>query len=97
MPVPQRKGDPVLVARDEGIRPESTPETLAKLKAIMKEGTVTAGNAAQQNDAAACLVVADDKLASPGPHAHRVSRRLVRSRLRPVAHGAGARACDLER
>jgi hypothetical protein len=65
--VPQRKGDPVLVARDEGIRPESTPETLAKLKPIMKEGTVTAGNAAQQNDAAAaCLVVADHKLASLG-------------------------------
>jgi acetyl-CoA C-acetyltransferase len=37
VPVPQRKGDPVLVARDEGVRPESTPETLAKLKAIMKE------------------------------------------------------------
>ena len=37
VPVPQRKGDPVLAARDEGVRPESTPETLAKLKAIMKE------------------------------------------------------------
>ena len=37
VPVPQRKGDPVLVARNEGVRPESTPETLAKLKAIMKE------------------------------------------------------------
>ena len=71
VPVPQRKGDPVLVARDEGIRPESTPETLAKLKAIMKEGTVTAGNAAQQNDAAAaCLVVADDKLASLASRHH---------------------------
>jgi len=86
VPVPQRKGDPVLVARDEGIRPESTPETLAKLKAIMKEGTVTAGNAAQQNDAAAaCLVVADDKLASLG--------------LTPIAFLAGwsAVGCDPSR
>ena len=86
VPVPQRKGDPVLVARDEGIRPESTPETLAKLKAIMKDGTVTAGNAAQQNDAAAaCLVVADDKLASLG--------------LTPIAFLAGwsAVGCDPSR
>jgi acetyl-CoA C-acetyltransferase len=86
VPVPQRKGDPVLVARDEGIRPESTPETLSKLKAIMKEGTVTAGNAAQQNDAAAaCLVVADDKLASLG--------------LTPIAFLAGwaAVGCDPSR
>jgi acetyl-CoA C-acetyltransferase len=86
VPVPQRKGDPVLVARDEGIRPESTPKTLAKLKAIMKEGTVTAGNAAQQNDAAAaCLVVADDKLASLG--------------LTPIAFLAGwsAVGCDPSR
>ncbi len=61
--VPQRKGDPVSVARDEGIRPEATAESLAKLRAISKGGTVTAGNASQQNDAAAaCLVVAEDKL-----------------------------------
>lgn len=66
--VPQRKGDPVLFARDEGIRPESTPETLAKLRPIMGEGfQVTAGNASQQNDAAAaCLVVAEDKLEELG-------------------------------
>ena len=61
--VPQRKGDPVTFARDEGIRPDTTAASLSKLKALMKEGTVTAGNAAQQNDAAAaCLVVAEDKL-----------------------------------
>ena len=64
VPVPQRKGDPLLFARDEGTRPDSSPETLGKLRALMKDGTVTAGNAAQQNDAAAaCLVVAEDRLA----------------------------------
>jgi len=67
VPVPQRKGDPLLFGRDEGIRAESTAASLAKLKVLMKDGVVTAGNAAQQNDAAAaCLVVAEDKLASLG-------------------------------
>lgn len=65
--VPQRKGDPVSVARDEGIRPEATAESLGKLRAITRGGTVTAGNASQQNDAAAaCLVVAEDKLEELG-------------------------------
>ena len=58
--VPQRRGEPNLVTRDEGVRPGTTPETLAKLRTVMPGGTVTAGNAAQQNDAAAaCLVVSD--------------------------------------
>ncbi|MFI9408642.1 acetyl-CoA C-acetyltransferase [Nocardia gamkensis] len=61
--VPQRKGDPVEFGRDEGIRADSTPESLGRLRAIMRDGTVTAGNSSQQNDAAAaCLVVAEDKL-----------------------------------
>ena len=65
--VPQKKGDAVLVARDEGIRPETSMESLAKLKPIVQNGVVTAGNASQQNDAAAaCLVVAEDKLAELG-------------------------------
>ncbi|HWA31381.1 MAG TPA: acetyl-CoA C-acetyltransferase [Rhizomicrobium sp.] len=60
--VPQKKGEPVLFKHDEGIRADATPESLAKLKPIEK-GVVTAGNASQQNDAAAaCLVVAEDKL-----------------------------------
>ncbi|HEV7157935.1 MAG TPA: acetyl-CoA C-acetyltransferase [Caulobacteraceae bacterium] len=62
--VPQKRGDPVMFSRDEGVRADATPESLAKLKAIEKDGVVTAGNASQQNDAAAaCLVVAEDKLA----------------------------------
>lgn len=67
VPVPQRKGDPVLFARDEGIRADATPESLALLKPLEKDGVVTAGNASQQNDAAAaCLVVAEDKLSELG-------------------------------
>jgi acetyl-CoA C-acetyltransferase len=67
VPVPQRRGEPVIVSRDEGVRPDSTPESLSKLRAIMPGGTVTAGNASQQNDAAAaCLVVADDQLEALG-------------------------------
>lgn len=62
--VPAKKGEALHFARDEGIRAETTMETLAKLKPVLKGGTVTAGNASQQNDAAAaCLVVAEDKLA----------------------------------
>ena len=61
--VPQRKGDPVLFARDEGVRADASEASLAKLKPLMKDGTVTAGNASQQNDAAAaCLIVAEDQL-----------------------------------
>jgi acetyl-CoA C-acetyltransferase len=61
--VPQRRGEPIVVGRDEGVRPDSTPETLSKLRTIMPGGTVTAGNASQQNDAAAaCLVVAEERL-----------------------------------
>ncbi|MCI3933110.1 acetyl-CoA C-acetyltransferase [Streptomyces sp. AN091965] len=56
--VPQRKGDPVLVAKDEGIRAETTVETLGKLRpAFGKDGTITAGTASQISDGAAAVVV----------------------------------------
>jgi len=62
--VPQKKGEPLQFARDEGVRADTTMDALARLKPVLKGGTVTAGNASQQNDAAAaCLVVAEDKLA----------------------------------
>lgn len=62
--VPQKKGDPIVFAKDEGVRADATVESLSKLRPIEKNGFVTAGNASQQNDAAAaCLVVAEDKLA----------------------------------
>ena len=60
VPVPQRKGDPVVVAADEGIRPDSTAEALGKLRpAFAQDGTITAGNASQISDGAAALVIAD--------------------------------------
>lgn len=65
--VPQKRGDPLLVSKDEGIRADTTQDSLAKLRPLRDGGVVTAGNAAQQNDAAAaCLVVSEDRLASLG-------------------------------
>lgn len=65
--VPQRRGDPVVLDHDEGVRPDADMDSLAALRPLMKNGVVTAGNASQQNDAAAaCLLVAEDKLAELG-------------------------------
>lgn len=63
VPVTDRKGNVTHVARDEGVRHDASAEAMARLRPIMADGTVTAGNAAQQNDAAAlCLVVAEEYL-----------------------------------
>jgi acetyl-CoA C-acetyltransferase len=63
--VPQRRGEPVMVTKDESPRPESTEETLAGLRtAFHKEGTVTAGNATGLNDGAAAVVVMSDRKAA---------------------------------
>ncbi|MFC3783519.1 acetyl-CoA C-acetyltransferase [Sphingopyxis italica] len=83
--VPQKKGDPVVFAHDEGYRADATLETLGKLRPL-EGGVVTAGNASQQNDAAAaCLVVAEDKLDELG--------------LEPIAwyHSSAAAGCDPSR
>src|SRR3954451_392830 len=59
--VAQRKGDPTLVDRDEGIRPDTTIERLGTLRAAFTEdGTVTAGNASQISDGACAVVVASE-------------------------------------
>jgi len=56
--IPQRKGDPVVVEVDEGVRPETTAESLGRLRpAFDKEGSITAGNASQISDGAAAVVV----------------------------------------
>ncbi len=88
--VPQRKGDPVIFAHDEGYRADATLESLGALRAIEAKtipgAVVTAGNASQQNDAAAaCLVVAEDKLDELG--------------LEPMAwfHSWAAAGCDPSR
>ena len=62
--VPQRKGDPLLVTRDEHPR-ETSVETLARLKPIVRpDGTVTAGNASGVNDGAAAIIVASEAAAA---------------------------------
>ncbi|PKB14861.1 acetyl-CoA C-acetyltransferase [Novosphingobium kunmingense] len=83
--VPQKKGDPLRFDHDEGYRADASMETLGKLRAL-EGGVVTAGNASQQNDAAAaCLVVAEDKLEELG--------------LEPIAwfHSWAAAGCDPSR
>ncbi len=85
VPVPQKRGDPVMFTMDEGFRSDATVETLAALRPL-EGGVVTAGNASQQNDAAAaCLVVAEDKLEELG--------------LEPIAwfHSWAAAGCDPSR
>lgn len=62
--VPQRKGEPVTVAEDEGMRADTTPESLAKLKpAFSREGTITAGNASQVSDGGAAMVLVSQRVA----------------------------------
>ena len=85
VPVPQKKGEPLVFDHDEGYRPDASLESLGRLRPI-EGGVVTAGNASQQNDAAAaCLVVAEDKLAELG--------------LEPIAwfHSWAAAGCDPSR
>jgi acetyl-CoA acyltransferase len=62
--IAQKKGDPVVVSKDEHPR-ETSLESLAKLKGVVREGgTVTAGNASGVNDGAAALLLADEKAAA---------------------------------
>jgi acetyl-CoA C-acetyltransferase len=56
--IPQRRGDPIVVDSDEGVRPGTTAETLGNLKpAFGKDGTITAGNASQISDGGAAIIV----------------------------------------
>lgn len=61
--IPQKKGDPVVVDTDEHPRAGTTVETLAKLKALFPNGSVTAGNASGVNDGAAALIIASEAAA----------------------------------
>ncbi len=76
--VPQRKGDPLLIDTDEGVRPETTAESLGKLRpAFDKNGTITAGNASQISDGGAAVVVMSAaKAAALGVTPARSPRRL---------------------
>jgi len=63
--VPQKKGEPIVLRRDESPRPDASPESLAKLRpAFKKDGTVTAGNAPGTNDGAAAVVVTSEENAA---------------------------------
>jgi acetyl-CoA C-acetyltransferase len=65
VPIPQRKGEPVLFRKDECPRAEASMEALGRLTPVFKEhGTVTAGNAPGMNDGAAALVVASEQAAA---------------------------------
>ncbi|MFE9106083.1 acetyl-CoA C-acetyltransferase [Actinomadura geliboluensis] len=56
--IPQRKGDPIVFAKDEGVRADTTAEGLARLRpAFSKDGTITAGSSSQISDGAAAVVV----------------------------------------
>jgi acetyl-CoA C-acetyltransferase len=82
--IPQKKGDPVVVAHDESIREDTTPESLARLKpAFKKDGTVTAGNAPGVNDGAAAVVVMGADVAA-------------RLNLTPIARVVGYATAGLE-
>ena len=60
--VPQRRGDALVVTKDEGIRPDTTVESLAKLRAAFAEGgSITAGNSSQISDGASAVVVTSRK------------------------------------
>jgi 3-oxoadipyl-CoA thiolase len=64
VPIPQKKGDPVLFSEDEHPRPDTTLEALSKLKPIVKpDGTITAGNASGVNDGACALLLASESAA----------------------------------
>jgi len=77
--VPQRKGDPIRVEEDEGIRPGTTAESLGKLApAFIKDGTITAGNASQISDGGGALVVMS---------AEEASKRGLTPLAEIVAHG----------
>ena len=55
--IPQRKGEPIVVSVDEGVRPDTTVESLAGLRPVTKDGTITAGSASQISDGAAAVIV----------------------------------------
>ncbi|MGB0365660.1 MAG: acetyl-CoA C-acyltransferase [Candidatus Poseidoniaceae archaeon] len=63
--IPQRRGDPIVLDRDEGVRSDTTAEGLAKLRTVFdKEGIVTAGNASTLNDGASAVLVTSEAFAN---------------------------------
>ena len=88
--IPQRRGDPVIFKTDEGPRGDSSMEVLGRLRPVMKDGTVSAGNASSQNDAASvCLLVAEDKLEELGLQAMGFLKGWVVTGCHPATMGIG--------
>ena len=80
--IPQRKGDPIVMSKDESVRADTTAEALAKLSAVkrQKDGMITAGNAPGLNDAGAALVLMS---------AQRVNEKHAKPLARVVAYATG--------
>lgn len=90
IPVPQGRGEPLVFAKDEGPRPDTSMQALARLRPVMPDGTVTAGNASSQNDAASvCLVVAEDKLEELGLKAMGYLKGWAAVGVHPACMGIG--------
>ena len=90
VPIPQRRGDPVPFEKDEGPRSDTSLEVLGRLRPVMADGSVTAGNASSQNDAASvCLVVAADKLEKLGLKAMGYLRGWAVTGCHPAYMGIG--------
>jgi acetyl-CoA C-acetyltransferase len=88
--VPQRRGAPVVFDHDEGVRPDTDQTVLAGMRTVMPGGTVTAGNASQQNDAAAaCLVVGEDVLDELGLQPLAYLRGWAAAGCEPATMGIG--------
>jgi len=88
--IPQRRGDPIIFDKDEGPRGDSSMEVLGRLRPVMNDGTVSAGNASSQNDAASvCLVVAEDKLEELGLEAMGFLKGWVVTGCHPATMGIG--------
>ncbi|WJY97035.1 acetyl-CoA C-acetyltransferase [Corynebacterium fournieri] len=92
--VPQRKGEPVVVDKDEHIRPGTTEESLAKLRPVMGKAmdgaTVTAGNASGQNDGAAAMIVTTrEKAQALGLDPYAVLRGWAMAGVAPETMGIG--------
>ena len=108
--VPQRKGDPIVVAADEGVRPDSTVEVLGRLRpAFCRDGTITAGNSSPLSDGAAAVVVASREWAesrgcpgspssAPPARSPAPTTRCTRSRRTPSPRPSkrGRRGSDLD-
>ncbi len=80
--IPQRKGDPIVVSKDESIRADTTPELLARLPAVTKDrgGMITAGNAPGLNDGGAALVLMSGE---------RVKQKGAKPLARVIAYSTG--------